>query len=76
MSQKDIRATLQKNPDGLTVTQLARRMEKNIDNTYKQIKETPGVYIRRWEVAPRRSGLPYVPVYMVVVTPSDAPMPD
>lgn len=76
MSQAHIRQVLKLNPDGLTVLALAGAMKKNAANTYRQIKQMPDVYVDRWVAAPERSPVPYMPVYVTVDVPEDAPMPD
>ena len=76
MSQKAIRAALTANPDGLTARQLCEVAGKDIDNTYRQLKVTYGVYIDRWVDAPPRSPVPHVAVYVLAPVPEDCPMPE
>lgn len=75
MSQKEIRAALLANPDGLTVTQTAKLISRHRNHVNVAMSAMCDVYIDRWTQA--KAGMyEHVPVYIAVVVPEDAPMPD
>ena len=75
MSQASIRAVLRANPNGLTVSSIASRINKPRENTRRQIQTMPDVFIYYWDVAPKHSPVSHVPVYAAVTVPENAPRP-
>lgn len=68
----NIRAALRLCPDGLTITQLTRRLPIKSDSIRNALLKMPDAYIDRWE-GPHRGK--YAAVWCVVVPPENCPYP-
>ena len=66
-----VRMLLQKYPDGLTVYEIAERVEKSTTSSRRALLGMPDAYIDRW-TAHRKQ---WVAVWCVVVPPSNCPKP-
>ena len=66
-----VRMVLQKYPDGLTVADIAERLEKSTTSSRRALLGMPDAYIDRW-IAYRKQ---WVAVWCVVVPPEDCPKP-
>jgi hypothetical protein len=69
---QDIRNALSVSEDGLTLLELAVKLDSNYKAIQKAIKNVWGVYIDRWAV-PKRGQ--FAAVYMCADVPSNAPHP-
>ena len=70
-----IRMVLQKNHDGLTVSEIAGFVEKPVNPVYRALKEMPDAYIDRW-VSYKEHKKQWCAVWCVVVPPENCPKPD
>ncbi len=66
-----VRMLLQKYPDGLTVCDIAERVEKSTTSSRRALLGMPDAYIDRW-IAYRKQ---WVAVWCVVVPPDNCPKP-
>jgi hypothetical protein len=66
-----IRMVLQKYPDGLTISDIAERLEKEPPPMRRALLGMPDAYIDRW-IAHRKQ---WVAVWCVVVPPENCPKP-
>jgi len=62
---------LQKYHDGLTVSEIAERIEKPLSPISRALKEMPDAYVDRW-VAHRKQ---WTAVWCVIVPPENCPKP-
>lgn len=67
-----IRTLLRKEPDGLTLVEIASTLAIDIGVARNAIKRMPDAYIDRWVTTPRG---PYAAVWCVVVPPPNCPKP-
>ncbi len=67
-----IRMLLQKYPDGLQVSEIAERLEKESPPMRRALIEMPDAYIDRW-IAHRKQ---WVAVWCVIITPENCPKPN
>jgi hypothetical protein len=70
-----IRMVLQKYPDGLTLTEIIERIEKDRSAVTRALKEMPDAYIDRWLPYKGKGPCPWQPVWCVVVPPENCPKP-
>jgi hypothetical protein len=70
-----IRMVLQKYPDGLTLTEVVERIEKDRGAVTRALKEMPDAYIDRWLPYKGSGPCPWQPVWCAVVPPEDCPKP-
>jgi len=75
MSQEAIRKALRAAPDGLTVTELSKLVYKHRTNVNISVRSMPDVYIDRWTKAARQCNT-FIPIYIAVEVPENAPKPD
>jgi len=66
-----IRMALQKYPDGLTVSEIAERTEKERRAIDKALLDMPDAYIDRWTTNRKQ----WTAVWCVVVVPENCPKP-
>ena len=69
-----IRMALHKYHDGLTVTEIAERIEKPRDSIHRSLTEMPDAYIDRW-VSNKEHKKQWAAVWCVVVPPENCPKP-
>ena len=70
-----IRMVLQKYPDGLTLTEVVERTEKDRGAVTRALKEMPDAYIDRWMPYKGSGPCPWQPVWCVIVPPENCPKP-
>jgi hypothetical protein len=70
-----IRMVLQKYPDGLTLTEIIERIEKDRSAVTRALKEMPDAYIDRWMPYKGSGPSPWQPVWCVIVAPENCPKP-
>lgn len=73
MRAKDVRELLRENPDGLSLSDIQKHFNADIENVRKLVKNLPDAYLDRWEEAPR---MQYRAIYCVVIPPPDCPHPN
>ena len=66
-----IRMALQKYPDGLTVSEIVERTEKERRSIDKALVDMPDAYIDRWTTNRKQ----WAAVWCVVVPPQNCPKP-
>ena len=66
-----IRMALQKYHDGLTVTEIAERIEKPRNSIHRSLAEMPDAYVDRWTANRKHRAA----VWCVVVPPENCPKP-
>jgi hypothetical protein len=66
-----IRMALHKYPDGLTISEIAERIEKPLSSIWRALKEMPDAYVDRW-VAHRKQ---WTAVWCAIVPPENCPKP-
>jgi hypothetical protein len=71
-TEKQIRALLRANPDGLTTKQINDVLERTETNLRRVLRDMPDTYIDRWEPRERKA---HAAVWCVVVPPEDCPRP-
>ena len=76
MSQESIRVVLKTYTDGLTVTEISKRVEKHASNVVKMLRKMEDVYIDRWTETKGGGPSNYTAIYVLAEIPEDAPMPD
>lgn len=72
-TEKQVRDLLRANPDGLTIKEIVRVVNRNDDNMRKVLSNMPDVYIDRWVERPRSA---LAAVWCVVVPPENCPKPN
>ena len=75
MSQEAIRKALRASTDGLTTTEIAKLICKHRGNVMVTVRGMPDVYVDRWIRAARQVNN-FIPVYIAVDVPQNAPRPD
>lgn len=68
-----LRRLLRENPDGLSTTELAKRLSRDNNNVRNALTRMPDVYIDRWDATPGQKT--YVAVWCAVVPPPNCPHP-
>ena len=76
VSQEVIRKALRASPDGLTATEIAKLICKHRNNVAVTVRGMPDIYVDRWIKATRQKSNMFVPVYIAVDVPDNAPRPD
>jgi hypothetical protein len=71
-TEKQVRALLRANSDGLTLTQINESLKRNEANLRVVLRSMPDSYIDRWEPRKRKA---HAAVWCVVVPPEDCPRP-
>jgi len=66
-----IRMVLQKYPDGLTVTEIAERLEQGRSGIQRALPQMPDAYIDRWTSSKSH----WAAVWCVIVPPENCPKP-
>jgi hypothetical protein len=66
-----IRMSLHKYTDGLTVTEIAERIEKPRNAVHRSLAEMPDAYVDRWTSCRKQ----WAAVWCVVVPPENCPKP-
>ena len=70
-NHRAIRMLLQKYHDGLTVTEIAERIEKPRNSIHRSLTEMPDAYVDRWTSYRKQ----WAAVWCVVVPPENCPKP-
>lgn len=69
-----IRMALHKYPDGLTISEIAERIEKPRNSIHRSLVEMPDAYLDRW-VSNKEHKKQWASVWCVVVPPENCPKP-
>jgi hypothetical protein len=76
--RQQIIGLLKSYPDGLTLSQMARKLGCDNDAIRQSVLVIPSVYVDRWVAVrnPVNSVIAWMRVYCIVDVPDDAPMPE